>query len=149
VKIFTLIVLLILSTKAFSEELKKSTDDSLAYILSTMSVLYKSTGYPIVELIQSWEQISECGGTWQSCPNARLFITSSMGDLYETPLLYELPKAKGWRFIHAAETEHELVLTLFTTLQHANVSAQSRKEWPFKKYTLRVSKYDGTITVEK
>jgi len=148
-KNFTLILFLILSVQAYSEDLKKSTDDGLAHILSTMSVLYKSTGYPIVEVIQSWEQISECGGTWQSCPNARLFITSSMGDLYETPLLYELPKAKGWRFIHAAETDHELVLSLLTTLQHANVSAESRKEWSFKKYTLRVSKYDGNITLDK
>ena len=148
-RIFAAIVLLTISLNSLSEDLRKSSDIGLAHIIATMEVLYKSPSYPVVEVIQSWEQISECGGTWQSCPNARLFISTSMGDLYEAPLLYELPKAKGWRLIQSNETEHELVISLLTTLQHANVSKESRNAWIFKKYTLRVSKYDGTVTLDK
>ncbi len=92
-KIFASIILLTLCLEAFSDGLKKSTDNDLAHILATMDVLYKNDVYPFVEIIQSWEQISECDGTWQSCPNARLFI--------------------------------------LTTLEHANVSVESRNEWAF------------------
>lgn len=45
------------------------------------------------------DTIGECGGNVASCPDVRLFIAVSSGDLGETPVLYELPAAKGWEFV--------------------------------------------------
>lgn len=147
-KKLALIVLLYFSACAYSDELMRS-DDGLAHNLSTMNVLYESSGLPIVNVIQSWEEVSECSGPWQSCPNSRLFISSSMGDLHESPLRFELPTAKGWRVMQTTETENELVVSLLTTLPDTNVSAKSRKEWSLKKYNLQISKSDGTISLVK
>jgi hypothetical protein len=147
-KILALITFLF-SVNVFGSELKKSNDIQLAHILTTVDKLYKSDDYPIVNVFQTWEEISECGGTYESCPNARLFVTSSMGDLYEVPHLYEFPKAKGWMVVKTKSTEHDLYITVKTTLDHANVSSESRKKWKSKSYSIKVSKYTGLVNLVK
>jgi hypothetical protein len=131
-----------------ASDLIKSQDEKLAHILTTMEVLYESTKLPYVEVIQSWEEIAECGGSYQSCPNARLFIATSLGDLYESPMLYELPKAKGWEFVRVEESEHQISVTLKTTLMHANVTQESRKLWSSKIYVINISKHSGIAILE-
>ena len=128
--------------------LSKSKNSELALILSTFEVLYKSNTFPNVMVIETWEEISECGGPFESCPNARLFVIVSNGDLYEVPSLYELPKSKGWKFIDFFEKDNFYLLSVGTTLERANASLESRETWKSKKYTLKISKYDEvTVTV--
>jgi hypothetical protein len=152
-QVFKLKVLVFLmclySANVISSELQKSGDVELAHILTTSEMLYKSDkNFPMfVEVIQTWEEISECGGTYESCPNARLYITSASGDLYEAPHLYQLPKAKGWAVVKSKATEHYLFITVKTTLEHANVSLESRNKWNSKSYTVKVSKYDGLVSL--
>ena len=140
-----LIAILLLSCSYYidASELVKSKNVNLAYILGTHEVLHESKGFPFVQVIQTWESISECSGTYQSCPNARLFILVSTGDLYEPPGLYELPKSKGWEVVDSWETEHEKYIRLQTTMQHANVSEKSRSSWVGKTYKVAVPKYDA------
>lgn len=146
-----LIAILLLSYSHFvdSSELVKNTDIDLAYILGTQEVLHESKGFHFVQVIQTWETISECGGTYQSCPNARLFILVSTGDLYEPPRLYELPKSKGWKVVDSWETENERYILLQTTLRHANVSVESRATWVSKKYKIAIPKYDAGARLVK
>jgi hypothetical protein len=141
--------ILLFSTNAISSELQKSGNVDLAHILTTFEILYKSDkNFPMyVEVIQTWEEISECGGTYESCPNARLYITSASGDLYEAPHLYQLPRAKGWTVVKSKVTEHYLFITVKTTLEHANISLASRNKWKSKSYTIKISKYDGLVSL--
>ncbi|MEE4245196.1 MAG: hypothetical protein V2I33_07280 [Kangiellaceae bacterium] len=134
-------------SKGLGNVLEKSNDEQLAFILTTSELLYERKDFPIINIIQTWEEVAECGGTYESCPNARLFITSSSGDLYETPHLYELPKSKGWAFVSSQDFEHHFYITIKTTLKHANVSIESRRQWRSQSYTLKVSKYDGMISL--
>jgi hypothetical protein len=138
-------LILFYSIGSHAETLSKSTDSELAHILTTFEVLYKSNNFPIVAVIQTWEEISECDGIFESCPNARLFITVNSGDLYEVPLLYELPKSKGWKFVDYTETEQYFFLSVATTMEHANVTLESRKKWQSRTYKLKISKSDDGL----
>ncbi len=142
-----LLSLTFISISCFASELTKSPDVALAHILSTSEVLYQSEDLPEIKLIQSWEEISECGGTYQSCPNARLFIVVTPGDLNEPPLLYELPKSKGWELISTESSEQYLTVVISTTLNHANISQQSRSEWAPQIYRLQISTFNGSVNV--
>ncbi len=146
---YLLILLILFSGSIQSKELEKNPNIKLAHVLSTMTVLYESKTFPMVQVIQSWEEISECGGPYESCPNARLFITSTMGDLGEPPLLYELPKSKGWKIISTEHKEKGLHIILNTTLNHANVSAESRAKWKSKMYVVRISSDTGMADLVK
>lgn len=144
-KLFIIAVLL-LSTKVAA--LERSHDDQLSFILSTYEVLYESKDFPItVKVIQTWEEISECDGLYDSCPNARLYISSSVGDLYEKPHLYQLPIAKGWKVTSSKVTEHFLFIGVNTTLEHANVSLVSRRRWKSTFYEVKISRYDGSVSL--
>jgi len=136
------------SIQVHAETLSKSENLELALILSTSEVVFKSNTFPNVLVIETWEEISECGGLFESCPNARLFVIVSNGDLYEVPALYELPKSKGWKFIDFVEKDNFYLLSVSTTLEHANVSPESRKAWKSKVYTVKISKYDdGAVSL--
>ena len=142
---YIVLLVALVSGSANCSALVRSTDDSLAYVLSTMTVLFESEEFPAVQVVTSWEENSECSGTYESCPNARLLITSSMGDLYEPPFLYELPSAKGWAFVGSSKDDHHLFIALRTTLHHANVSADSRAQWQPQEYVVKVSLANGAM----
>ncbi len=142
------ILLFLVAANTFAGDLKQSRDEGLAHLLATMDILYESKSFPLVKIIESWDAISECSGTVESCPNARLLITSSMGDLNEAPLLYELPKAKGWQLISTQENEDQLIIKLETTLDQANITTESRNKWHSQKITLKVSKFTGLVSSE-
>lgn len=75
--------------------------------------------------------IGECGGSVASCPNVRLFIAVSTGDLGETPTLYELPDAKGWEFVgwDGAGNQAKVGFTIQTALPESNIDEAARKAW--------------------
>lgn len=144
-------ILCILFSTSFAQanELNRSDNLELSYLLGTMRTLFESTEFPYIRIIESSEEIMECGGTFESCPNSRLFIVTSMGDLGEAPLLYELPKSKGWKVSSNELVSGERHLTLVTTLDHANVSMESRSKWQSKTYKIRVSADYGMLYTEQ
>ena len=88
--------------------------------------------------------IYECGGTVVSCPDVRLLITVSYGDLGETPVLYQLPMQKGWEFkswsspITAGDTRMANFIVR-TTLPETNIDLAARKAWHSQEYRVLVS----------
>jgi len=140
-----ILCILFLASFAQANELKRSDNLELSYLLGTMRTLFESKEFPYIRIIESSEEIMECGGTFESCPNSRLFIVSSMGDLGEAPLLYELPKSKGWKVSSNEIVNGERHLTLITTLEHSNVSMKSRSKWQSKTYKIRVSADYGML----
>ncbi len=124
-----------------ASELKRSESQELAYILGTMDVIYSSNNLgkdPIfVSAIRSYKEIGECWGKIDSCPDSRLLIVTSMGDLYEDPQLYELPVSKGWEFVSSDVTENrELIIVVKSVLPSANIDLIERGSWKGKTYTL-------------
>ena len=144
---YLLIILLLFSANASARQLEASKDYELSHILGTMKVLYENKKLPFIRVIESAESIDECGGTYQSCPNFRLFIIVSLGDLGDPPSLYELPKSKGWKLEKVNENNDETVLTLVTTLDQSNIDIESRNKWKSKTYKIRVAE-EGALYME-
>jgi hypothetical protein len=134
---YFIISLMFLSCFVQSQELKRIDNNELSHILGTMVILFESKSVPFVRVIESSEEIMECGGTFESCPNSRLFLIYSMGDLGEAPLLYELPKSKGWKLLSTKVVNDELLISLETTLERANISQESREKWKSKTYSIK------------
>jgi len=86
----------------------------------------------------------ECGGTVASCPDVRLLVTVSYGDLGETPVLYQLPLQKGWEFgdWSSPTTTGDTRMARFTvrtTLPDANIDPAARKAWRSQEYSVLIS----------
>jgi len=86
----------------------------------------------------------ECGGTVDSCPDVRLFVTVSFGDLGETPALFELPPEKGWEFTgwvtpSGAGVDRMASFTLRTAIPEANIDLEARRTWRAAEYSVLVS----------
>jgi hypothetical protein len=92
-----------------------------------------------IRIYTSPKYIGECWSKLESCPDTRLFITVSVGDLYEVPQLYELPAAKGWKFIsHSTLDKGRVELVLVTTLPEANLDPEVREAWVAQEYRVSV-----------
>jgi hypothetical protein len=88
--------------------------------------------------------VYECGGTVASCPDVRLFVTVSSGDLGETPALYQLPAQKGWEFKgwsgQSAKGDSRMAgFTVRSTLPPANIDLEARTAWRAREYRVLVS----------
>lgn len=88
--------------------------------------------------------IGECNGSVPSCPDVCLFVTVSSGDLGETPVLYELPAAKGWEFIgwdKPSPSHHQakIGLVVRTVLPESNIEPAARRAWRAKTCRVLVS----------
>jgi hypothetical protein len=71
-----------------------------ASVLAFQHILAETTiGARTYRLITAPYTVGECWGKITSCPNERLLIVVVPSDLYEKPLLFQLPEAKGWQFI--------------------------------------------------
>lgn len=88
--------------------------------------------------------VYECGGTVASCPDVRLLVTVSYGDLGETPVLYQLPMQKGWEFggwSNPPTTGHTRMAGFIvrTTLPDANIDPAARNAWRPHEYRVLIS----------
>jgi len=142
---YRILVLLMLASSFQAKSVQKLSNTELSFIFSSMEVLYKNKSFPQIRVIQSWESQTECDGEYQTCPNARLFISVNTGDLYEVPALFELPKSKGWQYVSFVEHDDSFLLMIKTTLDHANISAESRSKWRSKSYAIKISKYEYDV----
>lgn len=95
----------------------------------------------------------ECGGTVASCPDVRLYMAVSSGDLGDPPTLYELPPAKGWTFLGWDATTRRTSaaatgFSIATALPDANVDNEARMAWRSTIYKVSVSPSSGTVVIE-
>lgn len=86
----------------------------------------------------------ECSGTVESCPDVRLFVTVSSGDLGETPALFEIPPQKGWEFVEWATPsgvgENQMASFIVrTAIPESNIDLESRRTWRPVEYVVLVS----------
>ena len=131
------------------QELKRIDNSELSHILGTMVILFESKSVTFVRIIESSKEIMECDGTFESCPNSRLFLIYSMGDLGEAPLLYELPQSKGWKLLSTKIVNDELSILIETTLEHVDISQESRDKWKSKTYSIKaMADYGLTYAVK-
>lgn len=98
----------------------------------------------IVRIYAAPTGVYECGGTVASCPDVRLFVVVSHGDLGETPVLYQLPLQKGWQFNGWSNPvrmgrARMASFTVSTALPDANIEAAARKAWHSQEYRVLVS----------
>ncbi len=139
---YLLFLTLALSTIANSQELSLIKNNETAMLLATSHEIYSGRGdghnIPyLVRAITSPTVIGECGGTIESCPDIRLFVVISMGDLGEIPKVLELPREKGWKFVSLSKSDTERVTLIFeTTIPGANINIEQRNAWIPRKYIL-------------
>ncbi len=92
-------------------------------------------------------ELLECGSAVESCPDHRLFITVSTGDLGETPALYELTESKGWEFVKwhpPVKDSGSVIFTVRTTLAYTNLEDEERAKWQAKEYIIEVTETGAT-----
>ena len=89
--------------------------------------------------------IGECGGPVSSCPDTDLYVALSESDLGSEPVLYRLPRAKGWKFVRwlstcpSAAEEPKVGLLVRTAIPEANIEPGDREKWVATDYEVCVS----------
>jgi hypothetical protein len=78
----------------------------------------------------------ECWGKLSSCPDIRLLVTIGPEMLYQNPALYELPRAKGWKFV-GWKGRGDFVVR--TDIPDENLDNAERKRWRSIEYRVRIS----------
>ncbi|MEW5834899.1 MAG: hypothetical protein AB1832_07570 [Pseudomonadota bacterium] len=97
--------------------------------------------------------IDECSGTVDSCPDVRLYIALTSGDLGDRPTLYELPPAKGWAFLGWDKPPSPNIagntrFSIATALPDDQISDTARAHWKPTVYRVTVNLERGTFTTE-
>lgn len=141
------VIALLIGQTVIAEEIPPSENTDLASVLafgSELAVNGAEPGHPFfVRVISAPTRLGECWGTVESCPDIRLLVAVTTGDLYTDPALFELPHAKAWKFegweVVSPET---LRINVLTDLPGANIDEKERSEWRSSKYSLEVS-FDG------
>lgn len=146
-KIFA-VLFLVLPGMVQGKDLVPVNNPELATVLGLLEELAITPPTPsqphIVRVYTAPIVIGECDGTVKSCPDVRLFVTVSTGDIGETPVLYQLPNHKGWGFkgwTRPANIEGKSMagFVLHTTLPGANIQPAERKAWRPLEYRVFVS----------
>ena len=146
-KLFALLVLFF-PIAAIAHDLAPVDKPELATVLGLLDELATTppvSDQPyIVRIYAAPTSVGECGGTIATCPDVRLLITVSQGDLGETPVLYQLPMQKGWEFKGWASpfTSGHTQMASFvvrTVLPETNIDLAARKAWHSQEYRVLVS----------
>jgi hypothetical protein len=140
--------LFLISFQVSAEQIAEVKDDALSMILGTLRIAYESNrDDPVqVRVVVTDEVIGECWGKISTCPDVRLFIVVSNGDLYETPKVFELPKSKGWARVISTRNKDSVILKIATELPGANISQEERSTWNQKIFSV-VLKTDQIPTI--
>jgi len=128
------VLLLLIPALAVAADLPPLKKTELATVLALQREI--STSNPsessyFVRVFEAPVEIGECGGSIASCPDVRLLISASTGDLLDTPVLYELPRAKGWQFVRwlPPDDARATGLVVRTELPEANIDPDERGKW--------------------
>ena len=147
-KALAFLLLCMLPLAASPHELSRVRDLKLATVLGLLEQLATTppmSDQPhIVRIYAVPDFVGECDGAVSTCPDVRLFITVSNGDLGEAPTLYQLPKQKGWEFVGWSPPTkvgkvQESSFVVRSTLPESNVDPASRAAWRPTEYHVRVS----------
>ena len=145
-------VMILLPSLAFAGTLSPSKNQYLATTLGLLEQLASAApDQPyFVRVFAVPEAVLECGGTVNSCPNVKLYITVSTGDLGEPPVLFQLPASKGWEFVRWSKPVKVngtpvVGFTVRTALPGANIETQARKSWHPRVYQVQVSPASATF----
>ncbi len=136
-------ILALLPNVASADSLKPVRSE-LASVLGLARVIAEAPNEALlfVKIFAAPVEVAECGGTVKSCPDVRLLITVSNGDLGEQPILFELPTEKGWEFrgwLPRPDGESRVGFKLGTTLPDSNIERTSRARWKPVEYRVWVS----------
>ena len=144
----SLLLALLLPIGALASDLAPVDKPELATVLGLLDELAATppaSGQPyLIRIYAAPTSVGECGGTVASCPDVRLFITVSHGDLGETPVLYQLPAQKGWEFkgwstpVVSGHTRLASFV-LRTALPETNIDLTARSAWHSREYRVLVS----------
>ena len=152
---FLVLVSMLLAMPAASVELPRLEKPELATVLGLHEELASTTPRSeqpyFVRVFSVPVGVYECGGSVESCPDVRLFVTVSFGDLGETPALFELPAQKGWEFVgwvkpSGSGDERMAGFKLRTTLPEANIEPEARRAWSAEEYSVLVSPGSASYT---
>lgn len=145
-------MLIFLPISSHAEELKGINNKELAYALGASSIISSNENEPNTpfnfRVFVVPTEINECWGKIESCPDHKLFITVTTGDIYDTPSLYQLPTAKGWDVVESLGTRNgrrEIGLKIQTMLPSANINIEERQKWEPAIYHVWLSEYSATI----
>jgi hypothetical protein len=148
-----LALLFFLPIAAQAVELKQVKGGDLAAVLGLLDELTPAPSMDQPYFVRVYAvpaYVGECGGSVSSCPDVRLYLTVSSGDLGETPRLYRLPDAKGWEFKGWSKPAQgrtgTQAFTLLTTLPESNIEQSARKAWRAAKYQVVVGPSSVTYT---
>lgn len=147
-KTLAFLLLCTLPLAASSHELLRVKDVKLATVLGLLEQLATTTPTSdqphIVRIYAVPDFVGECGGVVSTCPDVRLFIAVSNGDLGEVPALYQLPSQKGWEFVRWSPPTkggqiQESSFVVRSALPGSNIDPASRAAWRPIEYHVRVS----------
>jgi hypothetical protein len=147
-KTLAFLLLCTLPLAASSHELLRVKDVKLATVLGLLEQLATTpptSDQPhIVRIYAVPDFVGECGGVVSTCPDVRLFIAVSNGDLGEVPALYQLPRQKGWEFVGWSPPTkggqvQESSFVVRSALPESNIDPASRAAWRPTEYHVRVS----------
>jgi hypothetical protein len=142
------LLFLLLAMPSAARELARVEDPELATVLGLQHELGTSSPRSeqpyFVRVFSVPVGVYECGGSVESCPDVRLFVTVSFGDLGETPALFELPAKKGWQFVgwltpSGSGDERMASFSVRTTLPETNIDPEARRAWSAEQYLVLVS----------
>jgi len=128
------VLLAFLAPQTMASELKPLQDANLSTILGFLDELETtprdSDQLYFVRAFAAPVELGECGGRISSCPDVRLYISASTGDLGDVPKLFVLPPAKGWEFVDWEKAKGDAVgLILRTAIPSNNIDPAERKLW--------------------
>ena len=152
-----LLPLLLMASAAAAAELSPQKKPELATVLGLSEELARTpapSAQPyIVRVFAVPREVGECGGPVATCPDIRLLVTVSSGDLGERPSLFELPTQKGWEFLgwsppSSLGREPAAAFSVRTALPEANVSPSARKAWRPRTYRVLVTPESATYVAQ-
>ena len=152
-----LLPLFLVASQAAAADLAPQKKPELAAVLGLSEELTHtpvSSSQPyIVRVFAVPREVGECGGPVATCPDVRLLVTVSTGDLGEQPSLFELPAQKGWEFVGwsapgSLRGTPAAVFTVRTTLPETNVSPVARKAWRPRTYRVLVTPGSATYAAQ-
>lgn len=108
------------------------------------------TSFPYVRIYAVPEVIGECWGALESCPDWRLYIAISMGDLYEEPFLFKFPfESKGWKFEgwQITDEPQTVIFRVTTVLPGTNLDSEVRSDWKPEIFQIAVTPNGPIVTI--
>ena len=145
---------LLMVVPAMASNLQPIRNHALASVLGLgveLAQTSPTSGQPhMVRVYAAPDDIGECDGSVESCPDVHLYVSVSDGDLGETPTLFKLPAQKGWAFVrwippgNGNRRERMTGLVIRTTLPDSNIDPRARAAWHARYYRILVDTSGGS-----